>query len=297
MNSIQKLITDICESKGIKYTFVSKDWVMIMEKNNITRYLIGYKFDLNNHAVGQICDDKYALFDVLRNFNIPITEYYLLYKNYDREEVLKYAKKYNLNMVVKSNTGTCGNDMYHTMNEEDLFFYIDKLLNKHFSISISPFYEIKHEYRSIILNNNIELFYGKEKPIVVGDGKRTIYELLLEFNDYYFKNIEVTEELNRVLDKDEVFEYNWQFNLSKGSRPFFANDTKLINDIEKLALTVAKKLNLNFVSVDIIELVTGELLVLEANSGVMMENFIQLVENGKEIATNIYSKVIDEMFE
>ena len=61
-------------------------------------------------------------------------------------------------------------------------------------------------------------------------------------------------------------------------------------------LKVANALDLNFVSVDIIELFTGEILVLEANSGVMIENFIKLIPDGKKIAKNIYTKAIDEMF-
>ncbi len=296
MNSLQKLLYDICQNKNINFELVSKNWIAVLQKDNKVRYIAGYKFPLNNHASALVCDDKYALYDVLKKFNIPVAEHHILFNNYNKEEVISYAKKYNFNIVVKSNIGTCGNNMYHTLNEKDLFKHIDELLLKNYSISISPYYEIKNEYRSIILNDKIEVFYGKEKPIVIGDGKKTIYELLLEFNNYYFSKIKPSPKLNRVLNKDEIYEYNWQFNLSKGSRPFLEVNNTLKSNIEKLALEVFKLLNLKFVSIDIIELVSGELLVLEANSGVMMENFIELIPNGKEIATSLYSKVIDEMF-
>ena len=230
------------------------------------------------------------------SMHIPVAEYHILFKNYSKEEVITYAKQYNYNMVVKSNTGTCGNDMYHTTTESDLFLYIDKLLSKHYSISISPYYDIKNEYRTILLNKQVKLFYGKEKPYIIGDGIKTIHKLLCEFNHYYFNKIKPKEELNKILASNEKYEYNWQFNLSKGARPFYSTNEILNTKIQELATKVAKELDLNFISVDIIELVTGELLVLEVNSGVMMENFIELMPDGKDKAKSIYSAAIDEIF-
>ena len=63
-----------------------------------------------------------------------------------------------------------------------------------------------------------------------------------------------------------------------------------------MALEVAKVLGIKFASVDIIELYDGTLLVLESNSGVMMSNFSVNLEEGKDIAKDIYTKVIKEMF-
>lgn len=297
MNTMQTIIKNICEEKGIEYVLVSKDWISVLRKENKTRFIVGYKFDLNDHAAGQICDDKYALYDTLKKFDIPVAEHCILFKNYDVNLVKEYAAKYSYNIVVKSNTGTCGNSMYHTLNEKELFDAINELLNKHFSISICPYYEIKNEYRTIVLKGKTELFYGKEKPVVIGDGKSTIYELLCVFNNYYFKSYKEQKELQRILVKNETYEFNWQFNLSKGSKPFFVQNESLKNTIEQIALKVMTILNLQFASIDIIELTTGELLVLEANSGVMMDNFVELVKDGRQIATSIYEKAIEAMFQ
>lgn len=296
MNNIQLMVRDICKEKNIDFKLVSKDWIMILQKDNIIKYIVGYKFDLNDHATGQICDDKYALYDTLNSFNIPVVKHYIIFRNYDKIDVISYARKHDFNIVVKSNTGTCGNNMYHTTNENDLFIAIDKLLAKFSSISISPYYEIKNEYRAIILKDNVEIFYGKQKPIVVGDGKHTIYELLIDFNRNYFKKIEIDDKLSQVLVKGEIYEYNWQFNLSKGAIPFFVEDINFKNKVQELALETAKILNLKFASVDVIELESGKILILEANSGVMMENLQAIISNGKVIVRNIYEKAIEEMF-
>lgn len=296
MNYIQSVIKEICDSKNIKFNLVSKDWIMILEKESKIRYIVGYKFDLNNHAVGEICDDKYALFDTLKHFDIPVADYFILFKNYDKNTVLDYFKNNNYDVVVKSNTGTCGNDMYHIKNETELFESINKLLSKNFSISISPYYNIKCEYRTIVLNGKVLLFYGKKKPIVIGNGKETIYELLCKFNKQYFEKIEEKEELTRILDNNEIYQYNWQFNLSKGASAFYVEDEKLKNKVCELALRTAEILNLKFASIDIIELDTKEILVLEANSGVMMENISKILPDGKLITKKIYEEVVEEMF-
>lgn len=295
MNLIQEMIKDICLKKHIKFNLVSKDWIMVLEKEEHIKYIIGYKFPLNDYGASEVCNDKYALYEVLKKYHIPVAEHHILFKNYDKEEVKNYAFKYNYDMVVKSNTGTCGNSMYHTEDLDSLYNYIDKLLIKNYSISVLPYYEIKTEYRTVILDNKVELFYGKRKPIVIGDGIHTIYELLCQFNPIYFKKIS-KEGLDRILAKDEIYEYNWQFNLSKGAIPFNVNDDDLKEKITNMALQVVKTLGIKFASIDIIELYTGELLVLESNCGVMMENYALIMPNGKEIVYEIYNKAIDMMF-
>lgn len=75
---------------------------------------------------------------------------------------MSYASKYNFDIVIKNNTGTCGNDMFHIKSKKDLFCKIDKLLSKNYSISLSPYYDIHCEYRAIILKDNIELIYARE---------------------------------------------------------------------------------------------------------------------------------------
>ena len=66
--------------------------------------------------------------------------------------------------------------------------------------------------------------------------------------------------------------------------------------ISSLALKTAKTVGLGFGSVDIIKTKTGDMYIMEINSGVMMDNFIKQDENGYEIAKSIYSIAIEEMF-
>lgn len=234
------------------FKLVSKDWIIILKKENKISYISGYKFPLNNQAVGKICDDKYALYDTLKQFFIPIAEHYIVFKNYDKNKIMSYAAKYNFDIVIKNDTGTCGNDMFRIKSKKDLFCKIDKLLSKNYSISLSPYYDIHCEYRAIILKDNIELIYGKRKPVVFGDGKSTIYELLCRFNKNYFEKASSEKKLDKVLECNEKYEYNWQFNLSKGAMPFLIEDEIKKNNIENMAKFVANILGVSFASIDII---------------------------------------------
>jgi len=295
MNNVQKIIKEISNEKNIKFNILSNDWIIMLEKENKKKYIISYNFPLNDQAVGKICDDKYAVYEIMKHNNIPVVDHYIVFNDYNKDEINKYCKKYNYNIVVKNNYGTCGNDMYHIKEETELFEKIDKILMKTYAVVLNPYYDIKTEYRNIVLNNQVELLYGKKKPIVIGNGKNTIYELLCEFNNEYFSKVN-NENLNTILPEGKTFEYNWQFNLSKGSIPFLLNDIKKEKQIKEMALTIDNIIGTNFASIDIIELQDGSLLLLEINSGVMMNNIIKTLPNGKYLSTKIYSKAIDEMF-
>ena len=64
-----------------------------------------------------------------------------------------------------------------------------------------------------------------------------------------------------------------------------------------MAKKVCKEINLNFGSVDIIQTDKDELMVLEVNSGVMIENYIKQNIKGYDIAKDIYKEAVKLLFE
>ncbi|MBQ8892609.1 MAG: hypothetical protein IJ068_07090 [Bacilli bacterium] len=303
MSNFFTIIRKICDKNNIKFTLLSRDWVIMLEKENKHRFIVGYKFELNNHAVGEICDDKFALFDVLSSNNIPVVEHNILYSktnlnyyaigfnSYDKvKEYFKEKKK----IVIKSNTGTCGSEVYKIDNVEEIDNVLDKLLSNNFSISYCPYYSIQSEYRIIVLDNNIKLMYKKIKPVVIGNGKNTIRELLSTFNEQYFKNKLDDSKYDRVLKMNEIYEYSWKFNLSRGATISFDIDNKTKVNLTNIVDKVLKTISLNFASIDIVE-VDNNFLVLEINSGVMMDNLYNMIDN-KKIVEDIYEEAILDMF-
>jgi len=298
-----KLIKEICHELNIKYTYLSKNWIVMLEKDNKVRYLSGNKFDLNGHGIGIIMDDKYAFYDTLKYLNIPVCEYSIFYREdnkfdyakdcHTKENLFNLFAKYHHDVVIKPNLGSVGLGVYHITDKEELLEKTKELLKDNFSISICPFYHIKNEYRVIILDNQIKLLFKKFNPAVIGDGKSTLKELLVNFNRYYFSDKDIP---NIIPKKDEVYTYDFRFNLSCGSTASLDIDSELKIKLANLALDVSKRVGITFASIDIIDTTNNELLVLEANSGVTINKVINFIPNGYEIAKEIYKEAIIKMF-
>ncbi len=297
MNEFNNIIKDICQELNIKLTFLSDNWVMFLEKDGKIKYIEGNRFSLNNHAIGNIMNDKGLFYDLMVLKKYPIIEHKVIFKDTKKEEILNYFYKYNSEIIVKGNIGMCGKEVFLINDINTLFNKINELFNTQYSISLCPYYKILHEYRVIVLENKAKLIYGKKRPVVIGTGESTLLELAKVFNKDYFENKEnITFNPNYIPKINEEVVLNFQFNLSKGSISFLEIDEDLKKKIINLALNVANDLNISFASIDIIETIDHKLMVMEANSGVTLSKFIKQHKNGYEIAYNIYKEAISKMF-
>ena len=305
-NNFKELIKQICNENDIKYKLLSKDWVIMLEKDGKNRYICGNKFDLNGHGIGLITDDKFALYEVLKEKGIPVIEHKIVYNKNNQsdyaiacnthEYVKDYFLKQNQNIVIKPNNGMCGNDVFNVTDINEIDEILDKLFIKNFSISICPFYNIKHEYRIVMLDGESKLVYRKYLPTVIGDGKKTIRELLLEFNNDYFQDKLQDSKYDRILSKYEKFQYGWKFNLSQGATAKRLEDEELCKKLINLAKQVCRETNLKFANVDIIETTNNDLLVLEVNSGVTINKYVSLNPDEYKTVKEIYTCAIEKLF-
>ncbi len=294
MNEYNELIKEICKEENIELNIYQGNWLKELRKGNITKYIVGYKFSLNNQGISLVVDDKGLFYDVIKD-KLPIIIHHVLFNNYDSDEVLNLFHKYNNKVIVKGNIGTCGKEVYKITNEKRLFNIIDRLFEKQYSISLCPYYDIDKEYRLIVLNNEVKLIYSKENPIIVGDGIKTIKELLLDFNSTYY-SINQVNNPDYVPKLDEKIIIEYRFNLSNGARVNKDIDIELKNRLIELAKRVVKETNLSFGSIDIIRTTNNELLIMEANSGVMMNNYLKQTKD-YETVKEIYRDAIKTMME
>ncbi len=292
-----RIIKQICQEKNIQYEELSDDWIIKLKKDNKNKFLVGYKFDLNTQATAEICNDKFALFAVLESEGIQVIKHNIIFKN-EENKLKKYFNDYNQDIVLKPNNGTCGNNVLHICDYNRLKDEYNRLINKCYSVDICPFYNIENEYRVIYLPNKQHI-YKKIKPIITGDGIHTVRELLIDFNKEYFSKEENFKNDNISADYipalGEIIEYEWRFNLSKGAKISNVDDKEkeiLMGIVRKIVEVIGVK----FVSIDIVKLTNNQYMVMEINSGVMMENLIKLEENGEQIAKDLYGDAIDLMF-
>ena len=265
LDHLKDIVKEICDERNIKYTFLSKNWIVKLERDGKIAFIVGSRFSINSVTAASIAADKYATFEVLKSANIPIIEHKMVFnkryrKGYNsdlnsRKEILDYINSMpNKKIVVKANEGSCGNDVYLCKNIHEVCRCLNKMFKHKESASICPFYDIDTEYRIICLDNEPKLIYGKRAC----DGM-------------------------------------WKHNLSQGASVVEVEDEKLKNKLIEIAINAVKAIGIRFASVDIIKLKTGELLVIEVNSGVTINKYTDFVSNGRETAKEVYGEAIEKM--
>ena len=300
INNIQLLLKEICNENNIKFKIISNGWVLVLEKDNKVRTIFGHKFDLNRNGISNVFDDKFATYELLDYYNIPVIEQRLLYGSNNLEDyaikyksydyLLNYYNKYK-DIVIKRNDGTCGIDVFHITKKSELDKLFNSIKDKEISYSMGPFYKIENEYRTIILNGKIRLIHKKSLPIVYGDGKSTIKELLVKFNPKYFKTIDI-ENGDYVLPKNKKYQYDWRFNLCNGAVASFDIDDDVLDNINEIVSKITSLFDIKFCSVDIIKTIDNKYYVLEINSGVMMSHLLNENPDYRKTIKDIYTEAI-----
>lgn len=264
MTEFKELINEICLENDINFKLISKDWIMKLEKNGVNKYIVGMKFPLNNFSSSFICDDKYATYEVLSCANIPIVEHKLIYN----EEVIS------------------GFDSDLDVNND-----IEEYLLR---------------YGKVVVKDNtgsrgIDVFLCANRFEVLS-ALKSIFKL--KQTAVISPYIDICSEYRCICIDDEcklIFEKirqngNWKHNLSGGAKARVVDDEELYKNLSAISIKVMKALNLRFASVDLISSKDGYT-VLEVNSGVCMNKFMQQISNGRKIAKDIYKEAINKMFE
>ena len=289
-----KIVKEICSEEGFDFKSYSDDYIMqitvnnknnnnnnIYNKNNM--FILGNKFPNNNASIEQICNDKSALSDLLENYNIPHVRHHyflspLVYSNNSSysvfDESLKLLNKYN-KLVCKVNRGTGGKNIYKVSNKSELENAILNIFSVTNSLTVSPYYEIEEEYRVLVLNKNVRYAFKKIRPFVTGDGVSPLYKLINELPNKSIITPNEDLDLNYIPKINEKVIISWKHNLGQGASPKLVNDEEIIN-LQNIAIKCANELDINFASIDIIKTTIEEkvnYLVLEINSGVMIESF------------------------
>lgn len=113
--------------------------------------------------------------------NIPCVEHEL-FMSYNHSKYISnagnfskmfaYAQEHGFNLVCKSNDGSSGKSVFLITTPLELEQACINIFSSSEYVCLSPFYNIKHEYRSIILNGKTKLFYRKIRPHVIGNRKK-----------------------------------------------------------------------------------------------------------------------------
>lgn len=288
------IIDQYCLNNSITLVKLSADYILKLTKGNKIRYIFNYRFDVNSASTLLICNDKAATSAVLDSFNISNVphELFLTPQN-DPSTLEKMTNFFNKHkkIVCKVNDGFGGKDVYFINNIEDLETTATNIFKKDKFISLCPYFDIKNEYRVIILNDTVKLIYLKERPYIIGDGNSSISELIDKENI----NLENISQ-NHILKENEKFYLTQKHNLKYGGIPKVINTTSpLFDEISILAKKAAHAINGKFICVDIVDTDEG-LKVLEINASVNAKKFMNSSLENYKITKKIYTDVLDLMF-
>lgn len=296
MDAYHEMIKEICNELNIEFNIIADDWVMVLKSGYKLNVITGYKFPLNSHSVGMLFDDKGLLYEFCKLEDINIIEHKVFFENYKKEDAIKYFNDHKKEVILKGNLGTCGREVFKINDENTLIETMNKLMKSQYSVSLCPYYHIDHEYRVFVLDNKIKLIYGKTRPIVFGDGKKTLLELAEEFNPLFYN-----DKKNQKFKKDYIPKKNekicldFRFNLANGAVPFIDINSNILSKLYDFTENLIDKIDIGFASVDIID-VDGTLYLMEINSGVMINKLVDFNLVDRETIKNIYKEAIKMMF-
>lgn len=304
--SIVKIIKEVCLENNISYESFSYDWIFRLSRDSTAVHIFGYQFEKNSSTSHLICSDKCSASDLLQLSQVPVVEHTFFMSPVNIKYVgvsgnwSKLCELLNRHgkLVCKSNEGTGGNDVYLVSNQFELENAAYKIYNRSRSMAVCPFYEIESEFRVVVLDEKVKLVYRKNIPYLLGDGISTLRQLLVT---HLKENIDCPVSFNipdedyfKIFDHGKKYYLHWKHNLGQGANPEIIQDEDLIGRLSDLALRAAKVVNIHFASIDIIE-TNNQYLVLEINSGVMMEHFSQLNDSNYQRAKCIYKEAIESM--
>jgi glutathione synthase/RimK-type ligase-like ATP-grasp enzyme len=255
-----RAITKYCASHGIACEVKSQGWLIVMERDGVRRFALGYDLGLNSAISHRIGSDKAATSDILATSGIPC----IAHTQFSNPVLRDYAPASGVHeamrallmqhpqgVVIKPNEGTSGRLVFKVANEAELDRATQEIFATHLSLAISPFVEIEEEVRVVLVDDTPLVVYAKQRGA------------------------------------------DWRHNLDLGARPVLLPPGATRDTCVALALRAAQAIGIRFASVDVV-LLADEWKVLEINSGVMMET---LGQHHPELVQAAYTAALDKLFE
>lgn len=255
---LPRIVEAYCSRAGIEFRSFSDDWVLRLTKGATTRWVVGYTFDLNGTAAGELAKDKVATYAALTAADVPVIPHYLvrslpheLIHVRDLHEVLNGHA-----VVAKPLEGMGGRSV---LRFDALEQALDMVRGSgEPAWAVSPHYDLQAEYRLIMFDDAVQLAYEKTNPSYRGKLKL--------------------------------------FNLNYGAVAADIADGALLERLSAIARRAMQVTTLRFAAVDIVRMPDGSLCVLEVNDSISMEHYARQSAEYKKRAATVYDTIVTAMF-
>mmetsp|Transcript_7166 Transcript_7166/g.19911 ORF Transcript_7166/g.19911 Transcript_7166/m.19911 type:complete len:331 (-) Transcript_7166:55-1047(-) len=307
----------VAEKHGFGFRTFSRDWIIQILDSASKRQcsVFGYTFDINPAGAVEICKEKAATSLVLDGHgvpNIPHSVFLSPSNPFTAEyvprtgiwaEIQALVGHLGFPVVLKPLKGTGGLGVMKATCWKEVEAAVQHLYSRDYGIAVSPYKRIIDEYRCVCLDGVMELVYRKVRSCVPGDGSRSVTSLLAarlqatgpkEAASLVAAAAALSaEELARVPAEGEAVPLQWKHNLGQGASADLEVPAEMRAKLAPMAVKAAIAIGIRFCSVDIVEVEAEGLMVMEVNSGVMMDSLMgQLGEVGVALASRLYETAV-----
>lgn len=301
----------------------------VTRRDGTVTFFRGAHFDLNGMGSMEIAVDKgyAAYFLKLAGYNvIPGRTFYspafdrVLKSNDGPEEAYLYAKeKIGFPVVVKPNSSTQGRLVCVVHDKRTFMQATGKICKMDRTFLVQPFMS-GHDYRVVVLDNEVISAYERLPLTVVGDGKSTIDQLLdkkqkkylargrdttIKKDDFRIDNRLKRHGLRRstVLPDGELFALLDNRNLSTGGDAIDVID-KIDPSYRTLAQNIARDMGLVYCGVDLmiqkdirkpIDPKKNNYHVIEINAAPGIDHYAQSGNKQKKIVKEMYRRILRKL--
>lgn len=251
-----KIVAEYCVREHIDFQSFSDEWVLRLSKGDVIKWIVGYKFDVNSSAAGELAQDKVATYAALNAAGIDAVPHHLV-RSLPKEIIHESNLHQLLNgapVVAKPLEGSGGREVGWFKTTDDALAMIKASGEP--AWALAPHLDLQAEYRFMMLDGKLLVAYEKTQPIYRGELK--------------------------------------MFNLGYGAIAKDMPEDTLV-ELLPIAERVLKTTALRLAAVDIVKRADGSLLVLEVNDGIIMEHYARQSAVSKDRAIEVYSSIIKAM--
>ena len=309
----EKFIDIIPDEEGNFSIFIFKNGKRFIAKD--------YPFNINYSGSIGLCKNKSACASFLRNMGFKVPNEIYFVKKSDLSLTLTEVEKYLQNptdaglsypMIVKPNSLTQGIGVSKINNLEEGIRAVTDILCLKENIFLLQEYCMGRDYRIVVLGDKVIQAYERIPFHVVGDGNKTIKELL-NLKVHEFKNLKRDKDIdttdlrivakvhsqgytmNSVLKNGDVCYLQDIANLSLGGTTRECTSTISLF-FQNLAINIASCLNLKLCGIDIIAFDIENpdetnYCILEINSAPGLDNYAYEGEEQEKYVRNLYKQV------
>lgn len=255
--------------RGLTLRFINKNQMkaqteFILSNKNRRYRFSGSRGNIISKEAINICTDKYITKGVLKKSGIPVVDGERFHKNIKDEEIVHYVEEFGYPVVLKPHNGNGGEGVIVDIQDEstlrDALVHVRQTLK--YSTVLIERYIPSQDYQLYIIEDKVVAAFERVPAFIIGDGKRSINQLINKKNAQRRKNPGLYQHL--IDKKDKTLQ-----NLIE-KQGYFLEDIPLKN--EKIYLSIKSNISVGGEVIDKTEQLPNKVKSMAINAAKSIPN-------------------------